>query len=491
MAKVALTLGNAFLSISETLTPLLPLLFKFATLKIGLGVTSFFRGFGSSFKAGGGVGGAGGALGRGLTGTGGGGGGGLGSPASTGALQAGLKQLNVGLTLATKSITSNTGALAANTRLLVNLAGRLQSLGRGGDQNQLRASILQLNTSVLGLKTNIGVSAGVIRTAAIAEQQSSKAVVRTMLVLVTHILTLETKLIANTGAMALTTKSMGQLILALRANAAAQGDEALLVAVRTLTGNIQLNARAVAQASIVRQQSSKAEVRTMLVLVRHLIILEAKILSLSTTAGLLTTGMTTLLGRVTLNTAATAANTRAMASLGARFTVLSAGIQSIVKSNVTLILALQKAATQIRSSGGGSFGSKGGVGRLRRRRGGFVPGSGSGDTVPALLEPGEFVIRKSAAQAFGAGNLHKVNKFQVGRQVLRRPGRQPRKTDRVRRGVGAERKGAAFGGGGKDQTTEVKALGLLKTTDAKIDALPEDDRLWRSIFKSRGCQSPT
>jgi TP901 family phage tail tape measure protein len=44
-------------------------------------------------------------------------------------------------------------------------------------------------------------------------------------------------------------------------------------------------------------------------------------------------------------------------------------------------------------------------------RGGFVPGTGSGDTVPAMLEPGEFVIRKSAAQAFGADRLHGINKY--------------------------------------------------------------------------------
>ena len=47
-------------------------------------------------------------------------------------------------------------------------------------------------------------------------------------------------------------------------------------------------------------------------------------------------------------------------------------------------------------------------------RGGYVPGSGSGDTVPAMLEPGEFVIRKSAAQALGAEELNKINKYNTG-----------------------------------------------------------------------------
>ena len=41
--------------------------------------------------------------------------------------------------------------------------------------------------------------------------------------------------------------------------------------------------------------------------------------------------------------------------------------------------------------------------------GGLVPGSGSRDTVPAMLTPGEFVIRKSSVQKMGAKNLQKMN----------------------------------------------------------------------------------
>ena len=46
---------------------------------------------------------------------------------------------------------------------------------------------------------------------------------------------------------------------------------------------------------------------------------------------------------------------------------------------------------------------------LRRRTGGIVPGSGSNDTVPAMLTPGEVVISKSAAQKFGVSNLLAIN----------------------------------------------------------------------------------
>lgn len=54
----------------------------------------------------------------------------------------------------------------------------------------------------------------------------------------------------------------------------------------------------------------------------------------------------------------------------------------------------------------------------RFARGGLVPGSGSGDTVPAMLEPGEFVVRKNAVNAIGAGNLHQVNVAATGGQGI-------------------------------------------------------------------------
>ena len=46
---------------------------------------------------------------------------------------------------------------------------------------------------------------------------------------------------------------------------------------------------------------------------------------------------------------------------------------------------------------------------IRRGRGGIVPGSGSNDTVPAMLTPGEVVISKPAAQKFGISNLLAIN----------------------------------------------------------------------------------
>lgn len=49
-------------------------------------------------------------------------------------------------------------------------------------------------------------------------------------------------------------------------------------------------------------------------------------------------------------------------------------------------------------------------GRVHRfATGGLVPGVGNSDTVPAMLSPGEFVIRKSSVQSLGASNLAGMN----------------------------------------------------------------------------------
>ena len=51
--------------------------------------------------------------------------------------------------------------------------------------------------------------------------------------------------------------------------------------------------------------------------------------------------------------------------------------------------------------------------------GGFVPGTGNRDTVPAMLTPGEFVIRKSSVNKIGAGTLAAMNenKYAAGGTV--------------------------------------------------------------------------
>lgn len=49
-----------------------------------------------------------------------------------------------------------------------------------------------------------------------------------------------------------------------------------------------------------------------------------------------------------------------------------------------------------------------------RATGGYIGGSGNSDTVPAMLTPGEFVIKKSAAEALGPETLHQLNRYNRG-----------------------------------------------------------------------------
>lgn len=51
--------------------------------------------------------------------------------------------------------------------------------------------------------------------------------------------------------------------------------------------------------------------------------------------------------------------------------------------------------------------------------GGLVAGSGSGDTVPAMLSPGEYVIRKKAVEALGVNRLQGLNRKASGGSVRR------------------------------------------------------------------------
>lgn len=70
---------------------------------------------------------------------------------------------------------------------------------------------------------------------------------------------------------------------------------------------------------------------------------------------------------------------------------------------------------------------------IRRSIGGTVPGVGTGDKVPAMLEPGEFVVRRSAVSRIGLDVLNNINagttkKFQQG-GLSGNPGYNPSGTD--------------------------------------------------------------
>lgn len=84
---------------------------------------------------------------------------------------------------------------------------------------------------------------------------------------------------------------------------------------------------------------------------------------------------------------------------------------------------------------------------IEKAVGGYIPGSGNSDTVPAMLTPGEFVIKKSAAEALGSDTLNKLNNYAVGGEV----------------GLSeAERKRAHLRGETLDPTLSPKSFGKYK-----------------------------
>jgi TP901 family phage tail tape measure protein len=85
-----------------------------------------------------------------------------------------------------------------------------------------------------------------------------------------------------------------------------------------------------------------------------------------------------------------------------------------------------KIATALPAFLAGFFGGASGASPKRVASGGSIPGVGNSDTVPALLTPGEFVIRKSAASTLGPKTLDHINRtgslptqrFAAGGEVL-------------------------------------------------------------------------
>jgi hypothetical protein len=81
----------------------------------------------------------------------------------------------------------------------------------------------------------------------------------------------------------------------------------------------------------------------------------------------------------------------------------------------TLTDAVRALTAKVGSTGSTTLNSGGKV--MAFARGGVVPGSGNRDTVPAMLMPGEFVIRKKAVETIGADRLHNINKHGNGGSI--------------------------------------------------------------------------
>ena len=142
LAKTAIGLANAFLSVAESLTPILPVLAKLATFKLAKGASSFFQGFFGSVGAGGGAGGVGSGIGRAVTGQGPKGG----SVASS-SLTAAIKAMNTAVgglskstsinTTATNNLSKTIGILQTSIRNLNNTI-RTRGLSGGGGRGRGR-----------------------------------------------------------------------------------------------------------------------------------------------------------------------------------------------------------------------------------------------------------------------------------------------------------------------------------------------------------------
>ena len=80
------------------------------------------------------------------------------------------------------------------------------------------------------------------------------------------------------------------------------------------------------------------------------------------------------------------------------------GLLAVQKANTGALTgntsALNRLSNSVRTAG---------IGRRGFASGGLVPGAGNRDTVPAMLTPGEFVIRKSSVQKYGASTLAGIN----------------------------------------------------------------------------------
>ena len=168
---------------------------------------------------------------------------------------------------------------------------------------------------------------------------------------------------------------------------------------------------------------------------------------------------------------------------GTGFTKMVAGLLKVVGWGITKIVALiPKILAAIGKlkvgkllkliPGGGKLGGMKGLtgmfqmGASAFAEGGVVPGSGDGDTVPAMLTPGEFVMSKGAVQKYGVDTLAGMNAAGGGTNV---PKGLP---------------GLGGGGGGTNSLTEqakVKTWGnaildFLSGDDGKSRRMTEHDK---------------
>jgi TP901 family phage tail tape measure protein len=115
-------------------------------------------------------------------------------------------------------------------------------------------------------------------------------------------------------------------------------------------------------------------------------------------------------------------NSKSFKVLAETFITVSRAVLTLTKS-LEPLLPLLTAILTVKIGRGitkflsGGFSLKGMKEAAGFASGGLVPGSGNRDTVPAMLTPGEFVIRKSAVNAVGVSSLANINKYANGGYV--------------------------------------------------------------------------
>lgn len=153
---------------------------------------------------------------------------------------------------------------------------------------------------------------------------------------------------------------------------------------------------------------------------------------------------------------------------------------------------------------GGAFRSFAGVKPTGFNKGGLVPGSGSGDTVPAMLEPGEFVLRKDAVKALGVNNIQMANKGGMIRRKYNfgtgvKPLSQKELTLQLNSIVSDTKNGgrdslvAALGAGSRTTDAELVAQALTRANDPQISGVMNAfsaARAGRAIAKEASTLTP-
>ena len=93
-------------------------------------------------------------------------------------------------------------------------------------------------------------------------------------------------------------------------------------------------------------------------------------------------------------------------------------LNNVIRTN--LVTAVNNLANRVNAISMVGVGGVRGAARGPRKgfaTGGIVPGQGTGDSVPAMLTPGEFVIKRSSAKSIGYSNLASMNKYATGGRV--------------------------------------------------------------------------